>query len=183
MKMYSVEEAFEILKAYKITTHMESVRRWLRNGTIQGEAPLSRKEGWRISEDALYSFIRDRTPDQAFDSNKTTNVVKEEIKEKARAEMWWEIVRKNIFEDYIELKKTRLQECVQHKGYSKAFEKQLWEEVSQHTRGYSTPRIPYLLDAFLYNNERILMEQDFEEKEECILFALLEHVRKKRTQK
>ncbi|MFB4166154.1 hypothetical protein ACE1TI_20765 [Alteribacillus sp. JSM 102045] len=182
MKMYSVEEAFDVLKSYKITTHIESVRRWLRNGTIQGEPPRSRKEGWRISEEDLYAFIRDRSPDQIFGSSKTTNVAKKEIKEQARAEMWWEVIQRNIFEDFIELKKTRIQECVQHRGYSKSFEKHVWEEVSQHKRGYKTPRIPYLLDAFLYNGERILMDQDFEDKEERILFALIEHVRKKRVQ-
>ncbi|WP_267900376.1 hypothetical protein [Lentibacillus cibarius] len=43
--MYNVEDAFSLLKTYKITTHMESVRRWLREGTIKGIPPKSRKEG------------------------------------------------------------------------------------------------------------------------------------------
>lgn len=43
MKQYSVKEAFKILKDYKVTSHEESVRRWLRNGTIKGIQPQTRK--------------------------------------------------------------------------------------------------------------------------------------------
>jgi len=46
----NVDEAFEILKEYKITTHKESVRRWLREGYIQTNSPVSKKEGWRIKQ-------------------------------------------------------------------------------------------------------------------------------------
>ena len=48
--MSNVDEAFEILKEYKITTHKESVRRWLREGYIQTNSPVSKKEGWRIKQ-------------------------------------------------------------------------------------------------------------------------------------
>ncbi|MFC7063597.1 zincin-like metallopeptidase domain-containing protein [Halobacillus seohaensis] len=47
----------KVLAEYKITTHKESVRRWLRNGTLKGTAPTSRKEGWKISESNLKAFI------------------------------------------------------------------------------------------------------------------------------
>jgi hypothetical protein len=53
MKMYSVDEAFERLKHYKITTHKESVRRWLRQGVIEAKPPASRKVGWMIPEEAI----------------------------------------------------------------------------------------------------------------------------------
>jgi len=63
---------------------------------------------------------------------------------------------------------------------SKEFERYIWRAVSNHKRGYKTPRIPYLLDAFLFDGERILMNANFEETEEKILFALIEHLRLKR---
>ena len=164
--MLSVDEAFKILKEHKITTHIESVRRWLRSGEIKGVKPQSRKEGWRIDENDLYDFIKDRT----------TFVAKEEIEEQVRTDMWWELVRKHIFEDYIELKKRKIKACIEHRGYSSTALKRVWEEVSQHTRGYATPRVPYLLDAFLYNNHRIKMNDNFEDTEEKILYALVDHV-------
>src|SRR5699024_11469324 len=90
LRHYNVEEAFHILKQNKITTNEESVRRWLREGTIKGITPASRKEGWLIREDDLYFFIRNRLPDETFDiSGYTTNDVKEAI----RADMWWELAR------------------------------------------------------------------------------------------
>ena len=36
MTTYSVNEVFERLKALKITSHEESVRRWLRTGKLKG---------------------------------------------------------------------------------------------------------------------------------------------------
>jgi hypothetical protein len=62
MKMYSVDEVLEILKTYKITTHKESVRRWLRQDVIKGIAPSSRKEGWQIPKEALDDFVQQRLP-------------------------------------------------------------------------------------------------------------------------
>ena len=38
MKTYNVDEAFEILKENKTTTHKESIRRWLRTGVMKGVA-------------------------------------------------------------------------------------------------------------------------------------------------
>ncbi|EAD5934775.1 DNA-binding protein, partial [Listeria monocytogenes] len=47
-RVYSVNETFDVLKANKITSNIESVRRWLRQGEIEGVAPTSRKEGWKV---------------------------------------------------------------------------------------------------------------------------------------
>ena len=180
LKHYNVEEAFQVLKQNKITTNKESVRRWLREGTIKGITPASRKSGWLIREDNLYSFIYSRLPDDRFEpSCYTTNDVNEIDKEKIRAEMWWEIARKNIFEDFLEIKKTQVQDCIQHKRYSKAFERYAWDTISKHKRGYQTPRVPYLLDAFLFNGNRIKMNDNYELLQEKILYALIEHLRKR----
>ena len=155
----------------------ESVRRWLRQGDIKGVTPTSRKEGWLIREDDLYDFIGSRLPETLWQStHNTTNDVK---KESVRAEMWWELVRKNIFESYIDVKKNQVIACVQHLKLSKAFEKEAWEVIAQHKRGYATPRIPYLLDAALFDGKRIRMDDHYEETYEQILFAVLEYIRKK----
>lgn len=187
MEIYDVDQAFIILKQYKITSNKESVRRWLRTGVIKGIPPKSRKKGWRITEDDLQMFIKERLPEEMLFSN-TTDVAKEQSKEtvaeqQAREKMWWELVRQNIFEGFIDIKKTRMYECVEHAGHSKKFAHEVWDEVKEHKRGTAKPRIPYLLDAFLYDTERVLIDENYEIREEKILFALIEHIRKKRVNK
>ncbi|WP_077296448.1 hypothetical protein [Virgibacillus pantothenticus] len=187
MEIYDVDQAFALLKQYKITSNKESVRRWLRTGVIKGITPKSRKEGWRIAEEDLYTFIKDRLPEE-MPLHNTTDVVKEQpkqtaVEQKVREKMWWELVGQNIFEGFIEIKKSRVYECVEHRGHSKKFAHEVWNEVKEHKRGASKPRIPYLLEAFLYGTERVLMDENYEIREEKILVALIEHIRKKRVQK
>ena len=175
MTTYSVHEAFQKLRALKITSNEESVRRWLRTGKLTGYQQ-SKKQGWRITEEALQHFIDQRLP--AFDaiqeqSVNTTIVVKEEIRE----QMWFEIVQRNIFEGFIEIKKSRLKECIEHKDYSKEFFIYCWDQLTQKNRNYAVPRVPYLLDAFLYDSKRIKMDEDYELLEEKVLFALIEYLR------
>lgn len=62
MKVYTVAEVFEILENLKITSNIESVRRWLREGKIKGIAPVKRKEGWTVTKEDLDSFIAERMP-------------------------------------------------------------------------------------------------------------------------
>lgn len=87
LKFYSVRDAFEILKENKITSNIESVRRWLRQGKIKGIAPKSRKEGWQIPENELQIFMKKRLPESHTMTPhviNTTIVVNEEVKEKIR---------------------------------------------------------------------------------------------------
>lgn len=181
MKLYSVEEALQLFIRYKITSHKETIRRWLRGGALQGIPPTSRKEGWMIQEDHLCSFIKIRVPDQeTMASFNTSNDVLKINEEEIRATMWWQLVRKNTFEDFIEVKKTRIRECMGHDRHSKAFKSYVWDEVLKNKGGYAAPRLPYLLDAFLFGGERIPMDQNYDNVEDKILFALVEHLRKKR---
>jgi len=175
VKHYDVAEAFAILKTNKITTSEESVRRWLRQGIIQGIAPASRKEGWLIQEDNLQAFIYSRLPSH------TTNDVKDWDKESIRAEMWHELTSKFIFEGMFEPKKKQLKDCVTHLGLSKDFEQYAWKRISEHTLGYRSPRIPYLLEAFMFDGRRIRLDETYEVFEEKVLYALLEYLRLERT--
>lgn len=182
MTLYTVQTAFDLLKTYKLTTHVETVRRWLREGKIKAIPPKSRKEGWLIEERDLLAFIRARMPD---DIQKVTfhtrDVAKASDSETVRAGMWWELVTKNIFEDRIDVKKMRVRECVVHLGLSSTFETYAWETIQTHKRGYATPRIPYLLEAALFDGPRILLDTAYESKEEQVLFAVLEYLRKQKT--
>ncbi|KGP71060.1 helix-turn-helix domain-containing protein [Pontibacillus yanchengensis] len=178
MKYYNVDQAFEVLKQYKITSHKESLRRWLRNGTLQGTPPASRREGWRISEDELWAFIRNRLPDEV-DLSVDESTVSPAQKEDIRAEMWWEMAHQNIFADFLEVKKKRVRECVEHNQQPIDFVDHVWEEL-QAKSWFAKPRIPYLLDAFLFDGKRIKLDTSYASLEEQILFPLIEYIRKKR---
>lgn len=187
MKTYTVDEAFEILKANKITKHKESVRRWLRQGVIKGIAPISKKEGWTITENELHKFMQQRLPDsytttvaKEVNGNNTTNVINDEMKEQIRAEMWLELVSKNIWEGYIEVKKSFIKECIRHRHYSKDLEEKVWKACEMNSKAYSKPRVSYLLEAFAFDGKRLLMDKSFESKEEQIIFPIIEYVRQKK---
>lgn len=184
--MYTVDEAFEKLKEYKITTHQESVRRWLRQGIIQGIAPSSRKEGWLIPKENLDDFIKNRLPNihatESVGESKesyTTDVAKE-IEEQARAAMWIELANKNIWEGYVEIKKSRIQDCISHRRFPKDLEHAVWERCVANSRAYKKPRVSYLLEAFGFEQQRLLLDQNFEDIEEQVIFAIIEYVRQSR---
>src|SRR5699024_2339913 len=140
MRYYTVNEAFQLLKNYKITSHKKRVRRWLREGIIKGTTPRSRKEGWTTQQNELMDYIRSRMQDAGFrDAITRTHALKEKEKSRIRTEMWWEQVRKNICEYFIEVKKTQVRACVEHIGYSKTFEDYVWKSIKQNKRGYATP--------------------------------------------
>lgn len=187
MKIYNVDEAFEVLKTNKITTNKESVRRWLRQGVIKGIAPTSRKEGWTIPENDLHEFMQQRLPDsyttmiaKEVNENNTINVVIDEIKEKIREEMWLELAKKNIWEGFVELKKARLHECIQHRHYSVDLENEVWQRCIANSKAYKKPRVSYLLEAFGFEGKRLLLDKNFEDQEEQIIFAIIEYVRTSR---
>ena len=171
MTTYSVNEVFKRLQSLKITTNEESVRRWLRTGKLIGYQN-SRKEGWRVREEDLQQFIDERMP-----KFNTTCVVNEEA---IREKLWYEIVHRYIFEGFVEIKKSRLKECINHKRYSKDFFTYCWDQLSQNSLGRTIPRVPYLLDSFLYDSKKIKMDNHYELLEEKVIFALIEYLRVQR---
>ena len=58
--MLTVEEAFHILQREGITSSIQMVRRWLREGKIKGIRTPNRKEGWHIPKRELNLFIESR---------------------------------------------------------------------------------------------------------------------------
>lgn len=97
-----------------------------------------------------------------------------------RAIMWWELARKNIYEGFIEIKKTRIHECIEHKRYSKELEHEVWERCVANSKAYKKPRVSYLLEAFYFEGERLLFDETYEDQEEQVIFAIIEYVRKNR---
>jgi hypothetical protein len=195
---YNVEEVYQMLKANKITTHKESVRRWLRQGVIKGTPPSSRKEGWLVSKEALDDFLKQRLPDGYVKEGSVKevpldamNVVNEsnsstplrdimELEKRVRADMWRELVNKNIWEGYVELKKTRIHECIQHRRFTNELEEEVWQRCVANSRAYKRPRVSYLLEAFGFEGKRLLLDQNFSSLEEQVIFSIIQYVRQTR---
>lgn len=97
-----------------------------------------------------------------------------------RSIMWWELVRKNIFEGYVEIKKSVLHDCIEYRRYSKELANEVWERCINSSKEYSKPRVSYLLEAFRFEGKRLLMDKNFESMEEQIIFSVIEYVRTNR---
>lgn len=190
-KVYTVNELFDVLKANKITSNIESVRRWLRQGEIEGIAPTSRKEGWTVTHEALKRFLAKRLPENItfleseISLSNTTNVAKKLNEtnvalneEKIRANMWFEVTRKNIWEGYVQVKKNMLKDAAEHRHYAPALIEEVWNRCVTNSSEYKQPRVNYLLDAFSFEGNRLKLNTAFESKEEQIIYAIFEYVKK-----
>lgn len=62
-RIYSVQEALDVLKERGIVNSQEVLRRWLRQGKLEGIAPVSRKGGWKVTQSALDAFVAARSID------------------------------------------------------------------------------------------------------------------------
>lgn len=80
----------------------------------------------------------------------------------------------------MEIKKNRINECIDHRSYSKELAQEVWERCEENSKAYKQPRILYLLEAFLFEGQRLLLDQNFASLDEQILFPIIEHVRKNR---
>jgi len=58
MTIYSVRDAFQLLKERGIARDKQEVRKWLNAGYIQADPPENRRIGWKIRADALQTFIQ-----------------------------------------------------------------------------------------------------------------------------
>lgn len=58
--MLTVEQAYEVLKEEGLTTSLEIVRRWIRQGKLKATQWESRYEGYRISREDLQKFILEK---------------------------------------------------------------------------------------------------------------------------
>lgn len=193
--MYTIDEAFEILSKNKLTSHKETVRNWVRKGVIQAQPLESRKKGYRISEEALEQFIKERMPDgwELYPESVTgdvRDVVKNEdevpyhveiniaaIEERGRIDMWHQVAGRWLWEGDFEISRKMVRNAVAHRRYSKEFEQLVWERCLKNSAPRKKPRVLYLVDAFLFEGERVPFDKGFDMKEDQILQALIEHVR------
>ena len=189
-RVYTVAEAFEILKAEGITTNIESVRRWLRTGKIEGIEPVARKTGWTVTEAALNNFIA--TCHAPLINATEVVALKRELAElKAideaairadeREKIWYELRRIGMAQDYLEIKKTYVKDAIEHRQYSDDLFEEVWARLVDNNAGRGKRvTIAFLLDAVSFEGKRIPLDKGFELRQEQIVFAIIEYVRKHR---
>lgn len=185
VKVYSVDEAFLILQHNKITSHKESVKRWLRQGKLLGQKGGGpKKNGWIIQEEDLNAFIKERVPEALYldalpieiPSGSTEEM--EFYREEGRLEMWQQITSRNIWEGRYEFKKRFIQECMDHLRLdNKNLREYLFENILSHKYGYAKPGVPFLLEKFRFNGQRLDFFLQYGSLEEQITFSVIDYLR------
>lgn len=184
--MYELDELFDILKRNKITKNKESVRRWLREGKIVGTKGAGpKKNGWKVSEEALQRFLIDRLPENAESRSEvnTTTVAlseaeQEQLREEGRQEILDQLATNNIWEGRFVFKKKFIVDCLDHKRIDNtALRAYILNRILEHKRGYAAPGVVYLLDTFNFEGNRLTFDKGFSGMEEQITFALIEYLR------
>ncbi|RBW68196.1 helix-turn-helix domain-containing protein [Bacillus taeanensis] len=187
---YTVEEAFQVLQRYGITDNIEVIRRWLRQGRLKGIPPKKRRDGWRIEEEDLRSFLISKAPGlidvihAAGNSNDlyTIKVVNEKVdekaleeaKEEARAQLWWELVQKFIFEDYVEIGKQTVTDLLKARRYDRLYQKKILDQFFQDVEKGRKKRVYYLHGYFPYKGQRLALHEDYSLIEEKVAARMIE---------
>lgn len=64
--MYTLKEAFDVLRGYGLTNNFRVFRRWVQEGRIKAikpENPNNYKEGYHISQETLKQYIEKKAPE------------------------------------------------------------------------------------------------------------------------
>jgi len=70
--------------------------------------------------------------------------------------MWQQITSRNIWEGRYEFKKRFIQECLDHLRLdNKNLRDYLFENILSHKKGYAKPGVPFLLEKFRFNGQRL----------------------------
>ena len=98
--------------------------------------------------------------------------------EDTRSKMWWELIKKNVFEGYIEIKESQVKECIQHWKYPNELKAEVWKRCKENSKeqGYKKVGVKLLLDAFLFEGNRLQLDKSFASIEEQIIFSIIRYV-------
>lgn len=55
--LFTIQEMISYLHDHRVEESEQMIRRYLRQGKIQGFRSANRKEGWRIPEDEVYRYL------------------------------------------------------------------------------------------------------------------------------
>ena len=186
MTVYEMDELFAILEQYKITRNKESVRRWLRQGKIQGTKGAGpKRNGWQVTEEALQRFLNERLPhhfrEETEDVPRPAALSEEEqeqLREEGRQNILDRLAAKNIWEGRFVFRKKGINDCLDHRRMeNRATRDYILNRILGHKRGYATPGVVYLLDTFSFEGNRLVFDVDFDSLEEQITFSLFEYLR------
>lgn len=109
-------------------------------------------------------------------SSDTSNDAIKKAKEEARIEMWWELIDSEYAKVMV-IKKGMVKACIEHRRYSKEIFDTVWDRCLKNNKDYyKQPKVVYIGDAFLFEGERLLFDDNFEDRQEQLIFPLIEHV-------
>lgn len=182
MAVYELDEVFDILKKHHITTHKESVRRWLRQGKIDGTKGAGpKRNGWQVTEEALQRFLDDRLPpdfQKMMDAAPVSEEAKEGFREEGRQDVLDRLAARNIWEGRFVFRKKGIMDCLDHRRIENpATRDYILNRILGHKRGYVTPGVVYILNTFNFEGNRLVFDEDFSSLEEQITFSLVEYLR------
>lgn len=186
MQLYDLDELFAILERQKITSHKESVRRWLREGKISGTKGAGpKKNGWHVTEEALNRFLAERLPigfpepkEESAAPVAVSEMEKAQLREEGRHKLLDQLAARNIWEGRFVFKKKWVQECLDHRRMeNRDTRAYILGRILGHRGAYATPGVVYLVDTFDFDGERLVFDDDFGSLEEQITFPLIEYLR------
>lgn len=187
MKTYSVEEAFSILQTSKITSNKESVKRWLRQGKLQGvKGGGPKKNAWIIHEEDLLAFMKDRLPEGLAlstsplptEGSNCSEEEKESYREDGRLEMWKQVTGLNIWQGRFEFKRRFLEECILHlRLENRDLHQYIIDSMLSHKKGYTKPGVLYLLDKCRYDGQILDFALQYGGIDEQITFSVIDYLR------
>ena len=204
---YSVTDTFKVLKKHGIVSNIEVVRRWLRQGKLEGIAPAKRRDGWRVSQSALDSFIAAHSINttnlialkkelhQLRSANDTINTTSEVVNDVAvgaidegaiRADQiereWYKYFRMGFVNDMIEIKKTHVKNALEHLqisgSYATRLQTEVWSRLEKNHWGRGKQiKIAVLDGYFMFEGKRIKLSDNFALNYERVLYPIIDVIR------
>ena len=129
--------------------------------------------------------MTDRLPENTAltsEINTTTvalsEIEQEQLREEGRQEILNRLAANNIWEGRFVFKKKFIGDCLDHKRIENpALRAYILKRILEHKRGYATPGVVYLLDAFNFEGNRLTFHSDFSGRDEQIVFSVIEYLR------
>lgn len=154
-----------------------------REGAGRKPTGITKKVSITLNEDTWEQIEQEKQEKDISQSAVLRSIIEErykpvEDKEQIRAGMWFELAKKNIFESYVEIKESDVKACVKHWKYPNELKVEVWQRCKENSKeqGYKKVGVKYLLDAFLFEGERLLLNQNFDSLEEQIIFSIIRYV-------
>ena len=98
---------------------------------------ISKTLSLTLDEETWEQIDQDKQEQNKSQSAILRSIIEDHYKpvEKAddRSTIWWELMRKNIFESYVEIKESQVKECTEHWKHSNEFKREVWQRCKDNS--------------------------------------------------